>query len=76
MALTYYSIKDGLILLVRIQPGEVYKFLNRTGKWQDGRGRFEQYFYNGEIGAEKISEIEAAKLARSFGETLAGARAA
>lgn len=75
MAVTYYSIKDGLALLARIQPGEAYRFLNKTGEWQDGRGIFERYFFNGEIGAEKISESEAAKLARSFGETLAGAKA-
>jgi hypothetical protein len=70
MTTTYYSIKDGVALLARTQPGEKYRYLNNSGKWADGGGLFEGYFFNGEMAADEISKTEAARMAKLFGGTL------
>lgn len=67
----YYNVENGLALIARITPSETYRVLNSEGSWFDGAGMCEAYFFNGEPGAELITDAEAKTLAEGFGETLA-----
>lgn len=68
--LRYYKSDDGSLLLIREVGPERYEYLNSAGKWKDGSGFFEKYFFNGELGLEEIDQTEAESLARKFGSSL------
>ena len=71
MSVEYYKVEDGLALIARLTPSETYRVVNTEGGWFDGAGMCEAYFFNGEPGAEPITDAEALALAEGFGETLA-----
>lgn len=66
----YFSLDEGKALIARITPSETYRILNSSGEWLDGAGTCEGYIFNGEPGAEPITDAEARDLAEGFGETL------